>query len=120
MKSPLQTKLFCVYALVDPRTNEDKYIGFTNNVSRRYSQHRDSYGRTKAFRLWHSELQSAGLRPDIRIIKESNDYLECEKLEQLIIRQDRSNGKNLFNQDPQAQIVNIENQKERISLNKPI
>ena len=71
-----------IYALLDPTTNQIKYIGQTNNIERRFNDHlssslnenSDSYNTYKA--RWIRKLLSNNIKPIIQIVE------ECENLEQ--------------------------------------
>lgn len=76
-----------IYKLIDPKTNEIKYIGQTDNIKRRYNDHisssfnenSDSYNTYKA--RWIRKLKSKYLLPIIEIVE------ECDSLEQSNIRE---------------------------------
>jgi hypothetical protein len=64
--------LYSVYALVDPRTNEVRYIGSSVNAKRRYAAHisdRDTSNQKK--QSWIDELREQDLRPILVIIEEA-------------------------------------------------
>ncbi len=69
-------RLFTIYALLDPATNEIKYIGKTNNPSKREKDHRGTKARTKKD-LWIQSLKKEGKKPaflTIEICEESKWY----------------------------------------------
>jgi hypothetical protein len=76
-----------IYKLIDPMTNEIRYIGQTDNIKRRYNDHisssfnenSDSYDTYKA--RWIRKLKSNNLLPFIEILE------ECDNLEQSNIRE---------------------------------
>jgi hypothetical protein len=70
MTKVTQEKLHSVYALVDPRKSEVRYIGASCNIDRRYSQHisdRDKSNQGK--QSWIDELKIQGLRPKLIILE---------------------------------------------------
>lgn len=76
-----------IYKLIDPITNEIRYIGQTDNIKRRYNDHisssfnenSDCYNTYKA--RWIRKLKSKDLSPFIEIIE------ECDNLELSNIRE---------------------------------
>lgn len=55
-----------IYGLVDPRTDAVRYVGQTNDLRTRLSQHRLSLGWGGPFTQWVTDLYNAGtLRPQI-------------------------------------------------------
>lgn len=59
-----------IYALVDPRNAEIRYVGQAVDVFRRYQQHIDSPGNgTQLYRAWILRLAELGLRPGLRILE---------------------------------------------------
>jgi hypothetical protein len=58
-----------IYALVDPRTDEIRYIGKTNNLLVRYTHHVGPAANVSCT-SWVRELIALGLAPDIQIISE--------------------------------------------------
>jgi group I intron endonuclease len=61
-----------IYALLDPKTNECKYVGVTENPKRR-SQGHYSYANkgTDAKSLWVRQLKDISLRPGFIILEET-------------------------------------------------
>ena len=59
-----QSQGYVIYALVDPRTGEPRYVGCTRNgVERRRRQHMGEAGASGRKARWLSELLSLGLEP---------------------------------------------------------
>lgn len=58
-----------IYALIDPRTREMKYVGKSFSLKTRFNQHRLSKGKS-AKSVWISELKSQGLEPQICILEQ--------------------------------------------------
>ena len=67
----------CVYALVDPRTRERRYVGYTTKaLTVRLEQHfRDvrNYTYNPGKREWFEELAVEGLSPVIEVLEETGD-----------------------------------------------
>lgn len=77
--------LYFVYHLIDPRTNEIKYVGITNNPKRRYLQHLTPSNlkiKTKK-NSWIKSLLKINLKPSITIKYFCNkeDAFDNEKAE---------------------------------------
>jgi hypothetical protein len=66
-------KVYCVYGLYDPRTEELRYVGATGNLRHRLIAHqrRERHESLKSRRwLWIGELRQLGLQPAVKIIEE--------------------------------------------------
>lgn len=62
-----------VYYLIDPRTNEVKYVGKTKNPKSRYKQHITKLDKTMTpKKRWLLELRSKGLQPKMIIAQTVN------------------------------------------------
>lgn len=60
-----------IYALRDPRTNQIRYVGKSNNPTVRCKNHMHEGGfHNKAKRQWAEELRKQNLRPSIEILEE--------------------------------------------------
>jgi GIY-YIG catalytic domain len=73
-----------IYALLDPRSNEVRYVGKTNNPVKRKNNHSspsqaELHGRAK--NKWVIELREIGLRPEFKILEEcdENNWNERER-----------------------------------------
>lgn len=65
--------MITIYALVDPRNEEVRYVGQARNVQRRYAQHCDTNtGGGVLKRLWVRRLISLGLRPRLLVLERVN------------------------------------------------
>lgn len=63
------TKRTYIYALVDPRNNNVRYIGKANNPEERYKNHiNSSRDKNTHKRNWISDLRSDGYRPELFIL----------------------------------------------------
>jgi hypothetical protein len=95
-------KIFFYY-LIDPRTEEIKYIGQTKNVMARLSNHiysanHDKREQNSRKSIWVRELLSLGLRPQIKIFEEFNgDVYNAHRREWEIIIQHLDKGYTLLN-----------------------
>lgn len=62
-----------IYALVDPRTDEVRYVGATIDVTRRYRAHlTHQLDRDTPRAAWLNELLALGLKPELLVIEESS------------------------------------------------
>ena len=62
-----------IYALIDPRDNNIKYIGKSNNPLNRYKNHFNSArDKNTHKRNWINQLRSNGYRPELLVIDEVN------------------------------------------------
>ncbi len=58
-----------IYALIDPISDEIRYIGKTKNIKKRYKQHLYPKKHDNSKRaIWLKELKSNGLKPKIKVI----------------------------------------------------
>ena len=76
---------YYLYTLIDPRTMEDRYAGYSQDVERRYTQHlnpRRSDTTPKA--CWVRKLKESGLQPGIRVFA-STSFQEALRLEKALI-----------------------------------
>lgn len=92
-----------IYKLIDPETNDIKYIGQTNNIKRRYNDHisssfnenSDSYNTYKA--RWIRKLKSKDLLPLIEIVEECVDLIQSNIREKYYIEKLSIEGYKLTN-----------------------
>ncbi len=61
--------MYYVYELVDPLTNEPRYIGITNNTKARYSQHLALRDGNIEKNSWVRRLAKQGVKPIMRILE---------------------------------------------------
>lgn len=78
-----------IYELIDPRDNLPKYIGKTNNIKRRYTEHTSKHNlNTKTIKNnWIKKLIKLNLKPKIRIINiaknnEIANTIEIQKIKE--------------------------------------
>ncbi len=68
-----------IYVLKDPRTNEVRYIGFTDNPKRRLAAHLTTCNSERNHKAnWVRSLVNLALRPTLEIIEETNSPVERE------------------------------------------
>jgi len=92
-----------IYKLIDPETNDIRYIGQTDNIKRRYNDHvsssfnenSDCYNTYKA--RWIRKLKSKDLLPLIEIIEECVDFIESNIREKYYIEKLTNEGYKLTN-----------------------
>jgi group I intron endonuclease len=71
-------KIF-IYTLNDPRTNEVRYVGKTNNLRARYNTHLNDKSKTHK-NNWIKLLKSYGLKPIMEVIEIcGDDWVERER-----------------------------------------
>lgn len=69
--------MYYIYALVDPITNETKYIGQTNDLKKRYKQHLHPISEKS---IWIHNLRRKSKKPKLSIIEEfKSDELVNER-----------------------------------------
>jgi hypothetical protein len=85
-----------IYALVDPRSGEIRYIGKANDPRARLAQHiRDSRHRDTPVYRWVRKLLDSGLLPTMSILEV--DCSDWRKSERRLIADARSRGLRLLN-----------------------
>jgi predicted GIY-YIG superfamily endonuclease len=87
-----------VYALLDPRNEETRYIGISHNAEKRYQQHLYKYDKNKHKSIWIAELQAIGLRPVLSIIEQTENKLQAVVHEEYWIHYYLQDGANLTNE----------------------
>lgn len=70
-----------IYGLIDPRTDELRYIGKTNNIKQRLSKHLGEKQVNNHRVAWIKNLKNDNLIPDIFVIEEVKDsaWVEAER-----------------------------------------
>jgi hypothetical protein len=91
----------CIYGLVDPRSNEVRYIGKTNQKpSYRLVQHlhqAETQDGNSHLLNWLRQLLAEGLAPDIRILEVLEEWADWQERERIWIAQTRAAGWRLTN-----------------------
>lgn len=65
--------IYLIYALIDPRDNQIKYIGKTNNLERRIKEH-FSYRKNTLCSNWIQSLKNVNMKPIFQIIDEVENW----------------------------------------------
>src|SRR3990167_5576743 len=85
-----------IYVLVDPRTQDARYVGWTFNVQKRIRDHISKARRQRSHKAnWLIQLERLGLRPEYMILE--TGFNDWAKAEQRWIRYYRSRGVDLTN-----------------------
>jgi hypothetical protein len=62
-----------IYILIDPETQQVRYVGKTKTPSRRYSQHISECSKIKSYKNnWILSLKNKGIKPEMVVIDECN------------------------------------------------
>lgn len=86
-----------IYELIDPRTNEVRYVGKSNNPIKRLNDHlRNKNHNNQRKKIWVNELKALGIKPIVNIIDEVSKK-EWEYWEILWIQRYKTWGANLLN-----------------------
>lgn len=88
-----------VYALVDPRNNEVRYIGITNNLLHRFNEHMRLNGRNERKNAWLKELLNTHMLPIMHTLEVVDVYSEARKREVAWIQGYQENGADLLNDE---------------------
>src|SRR5579884_412178 len=86
-----------IYAMVDPRDNEEFYVGRTEDVYQRFMQHLRCEGKNDAKNARIRELKSLHLLPIMRTLEIIEDAALSAEREAYWIRHFRSLGRSLAN-----------------------
>lgn len=87
-----------IYTLTDPRTHEVRYVGKTNNVSKRFKEHvRTSKGKQTWCARWIATLLLDGVKPIITVIAILEDGTDWGVEEKNWISCFKATGSNLCN-----------------------
>ena len=65
--------MYSIYTLIDPRTGDIRYVGFTKNVEQRYYYHCLTIDSLSSACRWLKELKYLGIKPYVRIMEDSID-----------------------------------------------
>lgn len=94
-ETPRALKVDSIYGLADPVTGEVRYIGKSNNPTRRFKDHLRQRGRRYPVYQWIESLRQRGLTPGLVIIEASpTDWREAERR---LIAEARGRGDRILN-----------------------
>lgn len=85
-----------IYALIDPRNSETRWVGQTNNPARRLGLHLATPDKNQAKWSWITELKGQGQKPTMQILEEVEDNAANTR-ERWWIRELGQQGANLLN-----------------------
>lgn len=86
-----------IYALTDPRTGEDRYIGKANDAAKRLKSHiRDARRRDTPVYRWIRKLGDLGLAPGVRVLGKVR-VQDWPRTEALFIEKAKRQGVRLLN-----------------------
>lgn len=90
-------KIF-IYTLSDPRTNEVRYVGQTNNLKVRLQNHLSKWNlaKKKGSSIWLNELVDLGLKPEMKLYIETTES-NADAVEAALIEDFKGQGSNLTN-----------------------
>ena len=77
-------RTYYLYGLIDPNLKTPKYIGITNDVTKRFEEHLRDTSVTKKTK-WIKSLKEGGQLPKLKILKETNDVYKVIEWEKLYI-----------------------------------
>lgn len=66
------SKIIHIYVLINPLNDEIFYVGFTNNLKKRFNTHLNIYGRSKEKNSYKNntinKIINNGLKPEMKVI----------------------------------------------------
>lgn len=103
----LQPARCWIYALVDPCSNEIRYIGCTRQIRVRSREHRNGFAVSRGIRKWLGSLKRINLKPQVFLIQEVTTNMNRDDTETYWISLCLSRGARLLNTiiRPSSQIV---------------
>jgi predicted GIY-YIG superfamily endonuclease len=78
--------MYIVYGLEDPRTKQTRYVGITDNVFARFTQHIQCLGGNQAKNAWMQELRKENIMPLMIEFERTDDRSHALKRETYWIR----------------------------------
>ena len=90
-----------IYALLDPRSNEIRYVGKTINLRKRLARHCRASKRVSHKHCWIRFLQKNGVKPTMKVLEEviNDDESVWQERERFWIAKFKSEGVQLTNAD---------------------
>lgn len=73
--------MYQLYYLIDPRTNEVRYVGITKNANTRFKNHCSDFRRNTKKTTWIKKLKNLNLKPILQVVKSGLSKEEAENLE---------------------------------------
>lgn len=102
----MRSRTWIIYALIDPRDGNVRYIGLTEYPDARLKQHIQGDGNIPK-RKWVSELNRLGLSPIMRTIETVHSLTEAFEREGYWIRYSANRGASLVNIHPPYRIRDV-------------
>jgi hypothetical protein len=81
IKNRLGEDTYQLYYLIDPRTNEVRYVGIAKNINARFKSHCSDFRRNTKKTAWIKKLKNLNLKPILQIVKSNLSKKEAEDLE---------------------------------------
>jgi hypothetical protein len=110
---------YAVYVLIDPRDNDVRYVGITDNPDRRLEEHLSGRGGNIPKRIWIKELCQLGLAPTMQLLETGLSLSAAMERENSLIQHYLNAGKTLVNLR-QTPYVSRKRISETVAANKPI
>jgi hypothetical protein len=88
---------YYIYELVDPRTDQIRYVGITNNPELRLYQHTNCIDATGVKLAWLEEMRNDRVKPIMRIIETTDSKQQAEAQEKHWIQEFIKSGFDLVN-----------------------
>ena len=76
--------MIVIYALIDPRTQQCRYVGKTSRLKQRLQDHTTIKGKTLRYR-WAMELKHLSLSPEAVVLEDTTDKERWQEYEQFWI-----------------------------------
>lgn len=88
---------YSIYILLDPRTNEVRYVGYTKDITKRLYMHVGNCNNNSHKSNWIKQLKTLGLRPKPKTLCVLSSFEEALRVEIATIALYRSRGVRLTN-----------------------
>jgi len=93
-------RAYYIYVLLDPTTNEVRYVGITSSIAERYIKHLDDRFKPTPKGQWTKSLSEQGLVPNLVILEKLDTYKRyAQRREKQLIQEYLAQGCKLFNID---------------------